>query len=1820
MKKRFISFLLAVVMVIGAIPITATANQLDSSVIEESVSELGSTELPPMISFRSASSGNPGDEPGSDKMDDAYLEISFEKYGNTISATSNISREVSVLEYTQWQMSARFIRIQKGQVVEDKDVTGECFWNSSDITGTILNVTSDGLVTAHGACSENYSITANYECIISVPGADGTTDYDTVELTACITFNITSLSFSLSQEQELKSLALLYLVQYEDSVLNLYTGQTVAEMIAENQEYILNLGDSSVFENSTTTSPLQKTGMVYPNSPTILHFLSAVAGSCRILQSEIVFPTNDYMQQGISARVFNDGNDEFLIYYGEDIKDNQSKAERFAKEEVNGNRKTYLLGAVDYDFFYAPIFQSGEKLFNTLKCDPEHTIVIGEYFLGTVAKYVSYVTGCRSVTFNSPSPFQYVFFTNFSELCQYYSVTKQQNYVFTDINKRSAIYSIEPANVIKRQHNTALEYLHCTNDFVSIENIFKEMDPLVRAWNRNVYLGTDASDTYINTERKLSGNAVFGGKRSDEFRLSYAWDKILDPDIVANTDADRLASEIAGEAFEQFLELKQKAGFVSTVKAANILGYIVEFSTWGIFDYNLFVGGESQDEIYASVGDVFVHTKGDSPAYQDVYHIVGGVNRFYLNGYSGKPNITYKLSEDKDTLFVYINYDEMIEIDLSNSIFLCKLDFFVGDPFENQKLIKSISAPFEDEPFKLDAFFQIACPVDVEILDEIGNVVLTLKDGEEYFTSTDYGIFGVSYDGDEYVKTVYLFRDDYQIRIRGIENGVMKYTTINSCEKIEETQYCSLENIPVSEGAVYYVSNDLTECILSVDTDADGTVDDTVSFETTAAFAQKSLELSFGTSTQLDLTVTTTSADVECYWVSSDENVATVNDDGLVTATGFGNATILAYVADGSDAYATCTVTVPEESLTAENFSVTGLESAYNYTGMAMDIQLDVTFREQYLIQDIDYTVSFSELIEPGKATLTITGINNYTGTKVIEYEILEPKEPETVEEKVDWIVAKCRAEGWTDDWEIALWLHDWLVYNANYDYTYTYYSPYGVLLAGTGVCQSYADAYSLLLDEFEIENQVISSAEMNHAWNLVKLDGQWCHIDCTWDDPGVGGQENYVYFGMNDALMLRDHYWPTFAYPVSSSKANYYFVRRATNVAQTKEEAEAVFDSFAREQRESFDCYYIGDDANFSIFDVFAEWWMKNDWKYGLAGYNISGSEWMIQVEVAYTDPWEEPSGSTESTVCPLFTLHGPEGTYPVNKYSQNGLMLIFGRESCGNTQALLRTLENHTAALEKRGIQVLISMEGTFVPEDMKAIRSAYPSFSYVYDDGILMSQLLSAVGDTCVWITYPLIFIIDQDMQITYYSSGYVEHVDELVNKANVAGTENPLPIPDPVDPDYYGNFFNYTGNDSALAKMISEKLEAKTTSIVARDGTWHGTAEWDSTILGEAMMKILNQYREESDKYDIPYGWTYYSSMNVIQIDIGYYEQPAEPEPTEPEATEPEETKPTGPEETKPTEPTEPDTPLNPNGTVTRLAGSSRYETSIAIANEMKNVLGDEKFESIVLANSDSFADALAGSYLAAMKQAPIIIGKLKYADIVCDYVNNNLKENGTVYVLGGEGAMPEAMLSSITVTENIQRLAGNDRYATNLAILTEAGVAGKDILMATGQDFADSLSASATGLPILLVNGKPGKTLSDAQKDFLASVDGKIYIIGGESAVPTSMVDQIEAASGKNTERIAGNSRYETSVKIAEKFLGGAESAVVAYASTFPDGLCGGPLAYAVKAPLILTKDGKSEVLDYTEANAITSGYVLGGDGLISDDFAKSVFGVNQILK
>ena len=297
------------------------------------------------------------------------------------------------------------------------------------------------------------------------------------------------------------------------------------------------------------------------------------------------------------------------------------------------------------------------------------------------------------------------------------------------------------------------------------------------------------------------------------------------------------------------------------------------------------------------------------------------------------------------------------------------------------------------------------------------------------------------------------------------------------------------------------------------------------------------------------------------------------------------------------------------------------------------------------------------------------------------------------------------------------------------------------------------------------------------------------------------------------------------------------------------------------------------------------------------------------------------------------------------------------------------------------------------------------------------------------------------------------------------------------------------------------------------------------------------------------------------------------------------------------------------------TVYRVFGANRYATSTLIADKLKEDAGVDRFGSVIVASGANFPDALAGSYLAAVTGAPIILVNKGTVDM--DWFSANVAAGANVYILGGEAAVSgkaENQLQGYAV----ERLAGSNRYETNLIILRKAmelGGSTRDILVCTGGNFADSLSASATGKAILLVN----KSLNEEQKAFLASAGCEnIYVLGGTAAVSEKI--QSSLTSYGPVTRISGNTRYETSVKIAETFFPGATNAVVAYAKNFPDGLCGGPLAICMGSPLILTNTG-SEAMAAAYANqaGIHAGIVLGGEGLISDSVAKNVFSADEIV-
>ncbi len=129
------------------------------------------------------------------------------------------------------------------------------------------------------------------------------------------------------------------------------------------------------------------------------------------------------------------------------------------------------------------------------------------------------------------------------------------------------------------------------------------------------------------------------------------------------------------------------------------------------------------------------------------------------------------------------------------------------------------------------------------------------------------------------------------------------------------------------------------------------------------------------------------------------------------------------------------------------------------------------------------------------------------------------------------------------NDLEKALAVHDYFVRNYHYDMRYynggsVNYDIEELFTDKYGVCQAYADGYTYIMNKkLGIPCYTLSSEEINHAWNVILIDGEWYHVDATWDDPveDYFGASRHNYFLLSsDTIRDAEHRHDTYDWCVS--------------------------------------------------------------------------------------------------------------------------------------------------------------------------------------------------------------------------------------------------------------------------------------------------------------------------------------------------------------------------------------------------------------------------------------------------------------------------------------------------------------------------------------------------------------------------------------------------------------------------------------------------------------------------------------------------------------
>ena len=335
-------------------------------------------------------------------------------------------------------------------------------------------------------------------------------------------------------------------------------------------------------------------------------------------------------------------------------------------------------------------------------------------------------------------------------------------------------------------------------------------------------------------------------------------------------------------------------------------------------------------------------------------------------------------------------------------------------------------------------------------------------------------------------------------------------------------------------------------------------------------------------------------------------------------------------------------------------------------------------------------------------------------------------------------------------------------------------------------------------------------------------------------------------------------------------------------------------------------------------------------------------------------------------------------------------------------------------------------------------------------------------------------------------------------------------------------------------------------------------------------------------------------------------------PKDPKSTPNTVTGPSPSRPSNSSTSRPTSPVSNDTATNRPETG-RIDGRDRIETAINISRQAYN-----KAKTAIVVRHDLFPDSMTASVLAKLKDAPILLNPTDKLD---SRVADEIKRLGAeeIIIVGGQNSVSERVredLKAYDADKNVERIAGADRYGTSEMVAKRVvGITGKKntAVLASGQLFPDALSvgtfASREGYPILLV--KKNLIPEEVERAIRDLDINKTYIAGGLDTISRL----VESKLPNVVERMAGKTRYETSVAIAKSKFKDSKEAFIASGEEFADALVISPLSGKYNLPTLLVSsraNGNQEVKGYIKDSKINKLVAIGGHRYIPSSIIDSL--------
>ena len=253
------------------------------------------------------------------------------------------------------------------------------------------------------------------------------------------------------------------------------------------------------------------------------------------------------------------------------------------------------------------------------------------------------------------------------------------------------------------------------------------------------------------------------------------------------------------------------------------------------------------------------------------------------------------------------------------------------------------------------------------------------------------------------------------------------------------------------------------------------------------------------------------------------------------------------------DAPLTRTVTTPEQWKVA-------IEDAYNNLNDSITLQIAGFNNEDYdinLLKNHNVSISAKGYVshnEFSKVTYNFTYNSNFKIAQAIDNKNLYKKL--NIQEKEAYNILNQATQTLTNsletDYEKELAIHNFITDNFKYgplemsEVPARAHTVTGFLIDGQGICEAYANTFLIMGKFAGLDVSIITGTtnNINHMWNLIKLDGNYYHVDVSSDDPSpdVPNRERYNFFNVPDDIMSRTHAWERKDFPSCTSyDYNYY-------------------------------------------------------------------------------------------------------------------------------------------------------------------------------------------------------------------------------------------------------------------------------------------------------------------------------------------------------------------------------------------------------------------------------------------------------------------------------------------------------------------------------------------------------------------------------------------------------------------------------------------------------------------------------------------------------